>query len=41
MQSVMDMLKALDSEMASAVVKVADTFVNRFAETAAGSVRLG
>jgi NitT/TauT family transport system substrate-binding protein len=41
MQSVMDMLKALDKEMESANVKVADTFVPRFAETAAGAVKLG
>jgi NitT/TauT family transport system substrate-binding protein len=41
MQSVMDMLKALDKEMESANVKVGDTFVPRFAEKAAGSVRLG
>jgi NitT/TauT family transport system substrate-binding protein len=41
MQSVMDMLKALDKEMESATVKVVDTFVARFAERAAGSVRLG
>ncbi len=41
MQSVLDMLKALDKEMESANVKVADTFVSRFAEKAAGAVRLG
>jgi NitT/TauT family transport system substrate-binding protein len=41
MKSVMDMLKALDSEMASANVDVAGTFVGRFAEKAAGSVKLG
>jgi NitT/TauT family transport system substrate-binding protein len=41
MQSVMDMLKALDKEMESATVKVADTFISRFAERAAGMVRLG
>jgi NitT/TauT family transport system substrate-binding protein len=41
MKSVMDMLKALDAEMASANVDVASTFVGRFAEKAAGSVRLG
>jgi NitT/TauT family transport system substrate-binding protein len=41
MKSVMDMLKTLDSEMASATVDVAGTFVGRFAEKAAGSVRLG
>jgi NitT/TauT family transport system substrate-binding protein len=41
MQSVMDMLKALDKEMEAANVKVADTFVPRFAERAAGMVKLG
>jgi NitT/TauT family transport system substrate-binding protein len=41
MKSVMDMLKALDSEMASATVDVAGTFVGRFAEKAAGAVKLG
>ncbi len=41
MKSVMDMLKALDSEMASASVKIEDTFVGRFAEKAAGAVKLG
>jgi NitT/TauT family transport system substrate-binding protein len=41
MKSVMDMLKTLDSEMASATVDVAGTFVGRFAEKAAGAVKLG
>jgi NitT/TauT family transport system substrate-binding protein len=41
MKSVMDMLKTLDSEMASATVDVAATFVGRFAEKAAGAVKLG
>jgi NitT/TauT family transport system substrate-binding protein len=41
MKSVMDMLKALDTEMASATVDVAGTFVGRFAEKAAGAVKLG
>lgn len=41
MQSVMDMLKALDKEMESASVKTEDTFVPRFAEKAAGTVKLG
>jgi NitT/TauT family transport system substrate-binding protein len=41
MKSVMDMLKALDSEMASANADVAGTFVGRFAEKAAGAVKLG
>jgi NitT/TauT family transport system substrate-binding protein len=41
MQSVMDMLRALDKEMEAASIKVADTFVARFAEKAAGSVKLG
>lgn len=41
MQSVMDMLKALDKEMETATVKVSDTFVPRFAERAAGMVKLG
>jgi NitT/TauT family transport system substrate-binding protein len=41
MKSVMDMLKALDSEMATANVDVAGTFVGRFAEKAAGMVKLG
>jgi NitT/TauT family transport system substrate-binding protein len=41
MKSVMDMLKALDSEMASANVDVPGTFVGRFAEKAAGTIKLG
>ncbi len=41
MKSVLDMLKALDKEMETAAVKVEDTFVPRFAERAAGTVKLG
>jgi NitT/TauT family transport system substrate-binding protein len=41
MRSVYDMLKALDKEMETANVDVASTFVTRFAEKAAGAVRLG
>ncbi len=41
MKSVLDMLKALDKEMETASVKVEDTFVGRFAERAAGAVKLG
>jgi NitT/TauT family transport system substrate-binding protein len=41
MKSVYDMLKALDKEMETANVDVAATFVSRFAEKAAGSVKLG
>ena len=41
MKSVYDMLKALDSEMASATVDVAGTFIARFVEKAAGAVKLG
>ncbi|MGL5114649.1 MAG: ABC transporter substrate-binding protein [Beijerinckiaceae bacterium] len=41
MKSVYDMLKALDAEMATANVDPAITFVSRFVEKAAGSVRLG
>jgi NitT/TauT family transport system substrate-binding protein len=41
MQSVADMLKALDSEMANATVDVARSFDGRFAERAAGLVKLG
>jgi NitT/TauT family transport system substrate-binding protein len=40
MKSVLDMLKALDKEMETASIKIEDTFVPRFAEKAAGSVRL-
>jgi NitT/TauT family transport system substrate-binding protein len=40
MKSVMDMLKALDSEMASATVDVPGTFIGRFAEKAAATVKL-
>jgi NitT/TauT family transport system substrate-binding protein len=41
MKSVYDMLKALDSELATSNVDMASTFVSRFAERAAGQVRLG
>ena len=41
MKSVYDMLKSLDSEMASATVDVAGTFIARFVEKAAGTIRLG
>jgi NitT/TauT family transport system substrate-binding protein len=41
MKSVMDMLKTLDKEMEAANVDVASTFVGRFAERAAGAVKLG
>ena len=41
MKSVMDMLKALDSEMASASVDVSSTFISRFVEKAAGTIKLG
>ncbi len=41
MKSVFDMLKSLDKEMEAANVKVEDTFVARFAEKAAGMVKLG
>jgi NitT/TauT family transport system substrate-binding protein len=40
MKSVMDMLKALDKEMESANVDVATTFVQRFTDKAAASVKL-
>ncbi|MFM9975206.1 MAG: ABC transporter substrate-binding protein [Beijerinckiaceae bacterium] len=41
MKSVMDMLKALDAEMATATVDVPGTFIARFAEKAATTVKLG
>jgi NitT/TauT family transport system substrate-binding protein len=41
MKSVYDMLKALDSEMTTTNVDVAGTFISRFVEKAAGTVKLG